>query len=63
MSLTKKQKQVYDFIFEYIKANQFAPTQQEILDYFGFKSFGSVQRYIKYLIQQGLLSKLLGSLL
>lgn len=53
MSLTKKQKQVYDYIVEYIDENGFSPTQQEIQEQFGFKSLGSVQDYIRYLKNAG----------
>lgn len=51
MALTKKQKQVYDYIYQYIQDNSYAPTQAEIKEYFGFKSLGSVQDYIRYLTQ------------
>lgn len=57
MALTKKQKAVYDFIRNYCKENGIAPTQREILEHFGFKSFGSVQRYITYLIDQGYMKR------
>lgn len=49
LSLTKKQKQVYDYIVEYIEENTYSPTQVEIQENFGFKSLGSVQDYIRYL--------------
>ena len=55
MSLTKKQKQVHDFISEYILDNGYSPTQVEIKEHFGFKSLGSVQDYIKYLKNAGYL--------
>lgn len=55
MSLTKKQKQVFDYICEYIDENDFAPTQAEIQHHFGFKSLGSVQDYIRYLKNAGYL--------
>lgn len=55
MSLTKKQKQVYDFIVGYIEENDFSPTQTEIKEHFGFKSLGSVQDYIRYLTNAGYL--------
>ena len=55
MSLTKKQKQVYDFISVYLDKNGYSPTQVEIKDYFGFKSLGSVQDYIRYLKNAGYL--------
>jgi len=55
MSLTKKQKQVYDYIVEYLDQNGYSPTQVEIQTNFGFKSLGSVQDYIKYLKNAGYL--------
>lgn len=55
MSLTKKQKQVLDFISGYIEENEYSPTQMEIKEYFGFKSLGSVQDYIRYLKNAGYL--------
>lgn len=57
MSLTKKQKQIYDYISDYINEFEFAPTQMEIKEHFGFKSLGSVQDYIKYLTKAGYLEK------
>jgi SOS regulatory protein LexA len=55
VSLTKKQKQVLDFISQYIEENEYSPTQMEIKDYFQFKSLGSVQDYIRYLKSAGYL--------
>lgn len=56
MALTRKQKDVLDFITDYIRENGYSPTQKEIQDNFGFKSLGSVQDYIKYLTTGGYLS-------
>lgn len=55
MALTKKQKEVYDYIVAYNNEFGHSPTQQEIKDYFGLKSFGSVQKYLQYLNKEGLL--------
>ena len=55
MALTKKQKEVYDYIRNYLAENSFAPTQKEIKEHFGLKSFGSVNRYMKYLIEAELI--------
>ncbi len=55
MALTKKQKEVLDYITEYVRENDFSPTQKEIQEHFGFKSLGSVQDYIKYLTNGGFL--------
>tara|TARA_B100001971_G_scaffold215193_1_gene260072 strand:- start:160765 stop:161370 length:606 start_codon:yes stop_codon:yes gene_type:complete len=55
MSLTKKQKQVLDYIKDYIEEHEVSPTQVEIQEHFGFKSLGSVQDYIRYLKGAGYL--------
>tara|TARA_R110000868_G_scaffold61524_1_gene186912 strand:+ start:22485 stop:23102 length:618 start_codon:yes stop_codon:yes gene_type:complete len=55
MAITKKQKEVFDYIVGYSNKNGYAPTQREIKDHFGFKSFGSVQTYLKYLVNAGYL--------
>jgi repressor LexA len=55
MALTKKQKEVLDFITEYVRENGYSPTQKEIQENFSFKSLGSVQDYIKYLTNGGYL--------
>lgn len=55
MAITKKQKEVFDYICDYTRTNGYAPTQREIKDHFGFKSFGSVQAYLKYLVNAGYL--------
>mgnify|MGYP001472396594 CR=1 FL=1 len=51
--ITKKQKLVLDFIIDYTNKNGESPTQREIKEKFQLKSFGSVQRYLKYLINAG----------
>lgn len=56
MALTKKQKDVLDFITDYVREHGFSPTQKEIQTHFGFKSLGSVQDYIKYLKNGGYLN-------
>ncbi len=53
MALTKKQNQVYLYIKEYYLKEGFAPTQKEIKDHFGLKSFGSVNKYMHYLQDAG----------
>jgi repressor LexA len=56
MSLTRKQKAVFDFIVDYIREYEVSPTQDEIREHFNFKSLGSVQDYIKYLKNAGYLT-------
>jgi repressor LexA len=56
MGLTIKQKSVYQYICSYWEQNGLAPTQNEIKDHFGFKSLGSVQRYLHYLKSNNLIN-------
>ncbi|MFG1498773.1 transcriptional repressor LexA [Halobacteriovorax sp. XZX-3] len=53
MALTKKQNQVYLYIKNYYLAEGYAPTQKEIKEHFGLKSFGSVNKYMHYLQEAG----------
>ena len=55
MAITKKQKEIYDYIVAYNKEYGHSPTQKEIKEHFGLKSFGSVQKYLQYLNKEGLL--------
>lgn len=55
MAITKKQKEFYDYIVSYNQEHGHSPTQKEIKDHFGLKSFGSVQKYLQYLNKEGLL--------
>lgn len=55
MAITKKQKEFYDYIVAYNQEHGHSPTQKEIKDHFGLKSFGSVQKYLQYLSKEGLL--------
>ncbi len=55
MAITKKQKEFYDYIVSYNKEHGHSPTQKEIKDHFGLKSFGSVQKYLQYLNKEGLI--------
>lgn len=55
MSLTEKQKRLLDYITDFQAKNGFGPSQQEIARYFGFRSLGTVQRYLVLLREQGIL--------
>ncbi len=57
MPLTDKQTRVLNFIKQFEIANKKAPTQKEIKDFMGLKSFGSVQKYLQYLKEEGLIDK------
>ncbi|PCJ13611.1 MAG: repressor LexA [Candidatus Neomarinimicrobiota bacterium] len=55
MFLTKRQKEVLDFIGKYLSKNGYAPTFSEIAKEFGFNSKGTVYKHIKALCEKGLI--------
>lgn len=55
MSLTPKQKAFLDYLTQFRTENGFAPSQNEIAEHFGFRSLGTVQKYLVRLKEKGLL--------
>ncbi len=53
--LTKRQKQILDFIQSFIAENGYAPSYQEIGDYFGLSSPATIHQHIKALEKKGYL--------
>lgn len=56
-SITPKQKQIFDFIQDFERQKGYAPSQQEIAKFFGFKSLGTVQDYLNRLSRLKLISR------
>ena len=54
--LTKRQREIVDYIKEYIGRNSYSPSYREILGHFGFSSVGSVYKHVKALERKGFLS-------
>jgi len=57
MNLTKRQKEIVDFIRGYRSAHGISPTQREIRENFNLSSFGTVQKHLKRLEEKGALSR------
>jgi len=57
MNLTKRQKEIVDFIRAYRSAHGISPTQREIRENFKLSSFGTVQKHLKRLEEKGALSR------
>lgn len=55
--LTKKQKEILDYINQYIKKNDYAPTLREIMGHFGLKSVSNIHQHIEALKEKGYLKK------
>ncbi len=56
-TLTKKQKEVYDFIADYIRAKKESPTIPEIAKAMNLKSLRSVTQYLETLELKGLIKR------
>jgi repressor LexA len=57
MAITKRQRQVYDFIAEFVQRNNFTPSYQEIGNGLGMSSLATVHKHITNLEKKGLLNR------
>lgn len=57
MAITKRQRQVYDYIAEFVQRNQYSPSFEEIGEGLGLTSLATVHKHISNLEQKGLLSR------
>jgi repressor LexA len=57
MNLTRRQKEILDFIRNYREEEGISPTQREIREKFHLSSFGTVQKHLKRLEEKGALSR------
>ena len=51
--LTTRQKQIYDFVVEYWRANYVTPRHRDIIEEFGFKSPSAVTSHVQALEAKG----------
>ena len=57
MHLTKRQKEIYDFLREYLEREGYAPSLEEIGAHFGLSSVATVHKHVQNLVAKGLLRK------
>ncbi|MFQ5515120.1 MAG: transcriptional repressor LexA [Myxococcota bacterium] len=57
MHLTRRQKEIYDFIREYLEREGYAPSLEEIGGRFGLSSVATVHKHVQNLVEKGLLRK------
>ena len=57
MAITKRQRQVYDFLQEFIQRNGYSPSFEEIGDRLGLSSLATVHKHISNLEKKGLLKR------
>ncbi len=61
VTLYKRQKQILEFISQYIQKNSFSPTLQEIADAMNLSSLATVHEHLQTLSKKGVLRKYEGS--
>ena len=57
MAITKRQRQVYDFISEFVQKNGYSPSYEEIREGLGLSSLATVHKHISNLEKKGLLTR------
>lgn len=57
MALTRRQKQVYDYVCEFIEKKGYSPSLEEIGRRFGLTSVATVHKHVSHLVDKGLLRR------
>lgn len=57
MNLTKRQRQIYDFVRDFLDERGYAPSLEEIADHFGLSSVATVHEHLSNLETKGLLRR------
>ena len=57
MYLTRRQKEVFDFITDYIRSHGYAPSIDEIRQHFRLGSLATVHKHLRFLQEKGAITK------
>jgi repressor LexA len=57
MAITRRQREVYDFISDFVQKNQYSPSFEEIGEGLGLSSLATVHKHISNLEKKGLLTR------
>ena len=57
MALTRRQKQIYDYVCEFVDKKGYSPSLEEIGRRFGLSSVATVHKHISHLVAKGLLRR------
>jgi len=57
MALTRRQKQIFDYINEFIERHGYSPSLEEIGRHFGLSSVATVHKHVTNLVRKGLLRR------
>lgn len=57
MALTRRQRQIYDFISQFVEERGYSPSLEEIAAAFDLSSVATVHKHVKHLVDKGYLRK------
>jgi repressor LexA len=57
MALTRRQRQIYDFVSDFVREKGYSPSLEEIAGAFGLSSVATVHKHVKHLVEKGYLRK------
>ena len=57
MALTRRQREIFDFISSFVEEQGYSPSLEEIAAHFGLSSVATVHKHVQHLVEKGLLRK------
>ena len=57
VNLTRRQREILDYIEDFRVRERVSPTHREIRDHFGYSSYGTVYKHLRLLREKGLLAR------
>jgi repressor LexA len=57
MALTRRQREIYDFIRRFVEDRGYSPSLEEIGAHFGLSSVATVHKHVQHLVEKGLVRK------
>jgi repressor LexA len=57
MALTRRQREIYDFIRRFVSEKGYSPSLEEIGEHFDLSSVATVHKHVQHLVEKGMLKK------
>ena len=57
MALTRRQREIYDYVKAFVAREGYSPSLEEIGAHFGLRSVATVHKHVQHLVEKGLLRK------
>ena len=57
MALTRRQREIFEFIRDFVSRNGYSPSLEEIGSHFGLSSVATVHKHVQHLVEKGFLQK------